>query len=148
MTTTSAAGDSGRTDLRAWALGWLGGPVIGIANGALRRAVYDQPLGEPAAHQVSTVTVAGLLGAYVYQLDRRRPIATGRDAALIGGAWAGLTAAFEFGFGHYVAGASWATLRHDYDVAHGRIWGLVLLTLAAAPVTARAARLHRIGGRR
>ncbi len=48
MTITSPANDSGRTDLPAWAPGWLGGPVIGIANGALRRAEYEKPLGDPA----------------------------------------------------------------------------------------------------
>jgi hypothetical protein len=133
------------TDYRAWSLAWLGGPVIGIANGVIRRAVYEEPLGDLAAHQVATLTAVGLFGSYIYLLDRRRPIATGRDAMLIGGGWLAATAAFEFGFGHYVAGASWSTLLRDWDITQGRIWGLTLLTLAVAPAAVRAVRLRRTG---
>ena len=39
-------------------------------------------------------------------LDRRWPIPTRRTAFAIGGWWLALTALFEFGFGHYVAGKS------------------------------------------
>jgi hypothetical protein len=129
--------------VRVWSLAWLGGPVIGIANGVFRRTVYDKPLGELRAHQLSTLTAIALFAAYIYLLDRRWPIATAAEAAGVGVAWAALTAAFEFGFGHYVAATPWSDLLHDFDLSEGRVWSLVLATLAAAPSIARLTRTRR-----
>lgn len=63
-------------------LAWLGGPVIGIANGVLRRVVYEKPRGDLAAHQVSTGTAIGLFGTYIYLLDRRWPVMRWSSGAL------------------------------------------------------------------
>jgi hypothetical protein len=136
------------TDLSVWSLAWLGGPVLGVLNGVVRRATYQRALGDLAAHQVSTVTAIGLFGTYIYLLDRRWPIGTARDAALIGSGWLAATAAFEFGFGHYVARTPWPTLLRDYDVTKGRVWGLFLLSLTAAPSVVRSARVRRTERRR
>ena len=46
MSTMVRTRASARTNRRAWSLVGLAGPVIGIANGVVRRAVYDKPLGE------------------------------------------------------------------------------------------------------
>jgi hypothetical protein len=136
------------TDMGAWMLSWLGGPVIGVANGVARRALYEKPLGEQRAHQLSTVIATGLFARYIYLLDRRWPIATAGDAVRIGVAWAGATAAFEFGFGHYIARAPWKTLLRDYDLSHGRLWSLVIGTLAVGPSLAYQARTRRETPRR
>jgi hypothetical protein len=132
-----------RTNLGAWSLAWLGGPVIGIANGVVRRGLYDKSLGELRAHQLSTAIAMALFSSYITLLDRRWPIATARDAARIGADWVVLTAAFEVIFGHYVAGTSWRNLLRDYNVSEGRVWSLVLLTLGVAPSVARMARIRR-----
>jgi hypothetical protein len=42
--------------------------------------------------------------------------------------------------GHYVLGAPWPRLLADYDVIHGRIWILVLITTVTAPAIAARAR--------
>jgi hypothetical protein len=125
---------------RRWLLAWLGGPVIGIANGTLRELVYRKRVGESAAHQISTVTALGLFTGYFRLLQRRWPIPTAREAAQIGAAWLAATIAFEFGFGHYVAGSSWSDLAADYNVARGRTWILVLLWMAVGPAATRAQR--------
>jgi hypothetical protein len=52
---------------------------------------------------------------------------------VIGLTWLALTVAFEFLFGHYVAGHSWRALLNDYDLLAGRLWVLVLAWLALAP---------------
>ena len=134
-----------RTPYRNWALAWLGGPLIGIANGAARQSLYARRLGELRAHQVSTVTCAAAVAAYVRAVDRRWPIAHARDAALIGAGWVALTAAFEFGFGHYVAREPWRELLRDYDLSRGRVWGLALLSIGVAPSVVRATRVARKG---
>ena len=41
--------------------------------------------------------------------------------------------AFEFSFGHFVAGHSWSRLFQDYNLFAGRLWVLVLLWLTLAP---------------
>lgn len=48
--------------------------------------------------------------------------------------WTLLTIAFEFGFGHFVVGHPWSRLFQDYNLAAGRVWIFVLLTLLIAPV--------------
>jgi hypothetical protein len=48
--------------------------------------------------------------------------------------WLALAAAFEFLAGHHVFGKPWSRLIADYDVLHGRVWVLVVLTTVAAPM--------------
>jgi hypothetical protein len=43
----------------------------------------------------------------------------------------------DFGFGHYVDGKSWATLLKDYDITDWRVWSLILIWIAVAPVVMR-----------
>ena len=51
----------------------------------------------------------------------------------LGLSWMMATVLFEFGFGHYVAGHTWSRLFADYNVAAGRVWILVLLTILVTP---------------
>jgi hypothetical protein len=44
-----------------------------------------------------------------------------------------MTLAFEFLFGHYVAGHSWRRLPADYDLSAGRVWVFAPLWVALAP---------------
>ena len=124
------------TARRAWLLAWLGGPLIGIANGTARELGYRERVGELRAHQLSTVTAIGLFAAYFEVLSRRWPLPSGRDAATVGGAWLALTIAFEFGFGR-LEGKSWRELLADYDLPHGRLWPLALAWIAAGPAVVR-----------
>ena len=52
----------------------------------------------------------------------------------MGCGWLLFTVAFEFGFGHYVAGHSWQRLLGDYNIFDGRVWSLFLLWLLLMPV--------------
>ena len=126
-----------RSVLRPWLVAWLGGSVLGVANGVAREARYKDRVGEETAHYISTATLLALLSLYMAKLQRRWPIPSSEEALRIGAAWAALTVGFEFGFGHYVAGDSWADLRAQYDVTDGKIWILVPLLMAIAPSAAR-----------
>jgi hypothetical protein len=128
---------AGGSVLGPWLLAWAGGAAIGVANGVAREATYGKRLGEQAAHQVSTVTAIATFAAYFSLLDRRWPIPSPRDAARIGGAWLGLTMAFELGFGRLVAKLSWRELLADYDLRRGRLWPLVLAWIATGPEIVR-----------
>ncbi|MFY9973129.1 MAG: hypothetical protein WAK53_02640 [Chromatiaceae bacterium] len=114
-------------------LAWLPMVAIAIANGVVREAWYGSQLGELRAHQVSTLSAVVLLGLYMGWVIRRWPPRSGARALGVGALWLGLTLAFEFLFGHYVAGHSWDRLVRDYDLLSGRLWPLVLLWVAAAP---------------
>jgi hypothetical protein len=44
-----------------------------------------------------------------------------------------LTLGFEFLAGHFLFGDPWSQLLEEYNVFRGRIWILVLVTIAIAP---------------
>jgi hypothetical protein len=122
---------------RAWLIAWLGGPVIGIANGVTRELVYADRVGDLTAHQLSTASAVALFAGYFWLLQKRHPLPDGLTAARVGITWLALTVLFEFGFGHYVDGQSWAELLKDYDVAAGHLWPLALAWIAAGPEVVR-----------
>jgi hypothetical protein len=128
---------------RSWLVAWLGLPVLGVANGALRDATYKQATGELAAHQLSTATLLALMAAYFWALEGRWPIRTSREAFTIGGSWAVLTILFEFGFGHYVIGDAWSSLLRAYNLADGRVWAAVPLWTLVGPELIRRLRARR-----
>ncbi len=109
---------------------------VAIANGAVRVAWLIPRLGEYWGHVLSTVTLcAAILAVAWLTMDWLRP-ATSREAFLIGGMWLVLTVSFEFLGGHFLFGQPWERLTADYNVLAGRVWVLVLITTALAPVVA------------
>jgi len=106
---------------------------IAIANGALREGCYGEHLSELRAHQVSTVTGILLFGVYIWVLLRLWKPESAGQALTIGLMWLGMTVAFEFLFGHYVAKRPWSDLLHDYNLLAGRVWVVVLVWVTIAP---------------
>lgn len=129
--------------VRRWLLAWVGAPILAIVNGAARELVYKDQVGESTANQISVAPLIVLLALYFWMLQRRWPLATTRHALSIGAVWVALSVLFEFGFGHYVEGDSWADLLENYDVAAGNLWILILVWIAAGPATVRAVRAER-----
>ena len=129
--------------VRRWLVAWVGAPVLAIVNGAAREFAYKDEVGESAANQISVAPLIALLGLYFLILQRRWPLATTRDALSVGAIWVGLSVLFEFGFGHYVEGDSWADLLDNYDVSQGNIWILILLWIAVGPTIVRAVTAER-----
>ena len=124
--------------LRRWLMAWLGAPVLAIVNGAARELTYKEQVGESTANQISVAPLIALLALYFWAVQRQWPLAARRDALSMGAVWVVLSVLFEFGFGHYVEGDSWADLLQNYDVTAGNLWILILLWIAAGPATARA----------
>jgi hypothetical protein len=114
--------------------------VIAIANGAVREALLIPATGEAAGRAISTVMLSLAILILTWATIRWIRPRTPGDAWRIGGVWVALTLAFEFLAGHYLFGTPWSALREDYDVLHGRIWVLVLVTTAVAPTIAARAR--------
>lgn len=114
-------------------LAWL--PMVGIAvaNGAFREAWLVPQLGEHQGRQASTLLLIVFLVGYVAVVMRIWPAASSRHAAAIGALWLVLTLAFEFLLGRFVSGLSWREMLAAYDLASGRLWALVPLSVAVAP---------------
>lgn len=136
------AGGSGPTRAR-WLAAWLGLAVLGVGNGVARVELYEDAVGDQVAHQISTATLMILIAGYTWLLQRRWPLTSSRLAWQVGAAWALMTLAFEFGFGHYVTGNSWSTLLADYNVFDGRLWVLIPLTILLAPPVVRRTTTRR-----
>ena len=106
--------------------------VIAVGNGTLRDLGYKKHVGELTAHQISTFSLIVFLGVYIRYFVSAVPLATGRQAIIMGLLWLMLTLCFEFGLGR-TRGRSLETLLADYDLAHGRLWALIPIFIAVAP---------------
>lgn len=114
-------------------LAWIPMVLIAVANGILRVAWYGKGSSELTAHQISSLTGIVLFGFYIWVVIRSWPPDSAMQALAIGLVWLGLTIAFEFLFGHYVAQHPWGRLIYDYNLLAGRIWVIVLLWVTFAP---------------
>ena len=119
--------------LLRYAAFWLVLAVLAIINGVLRGSTYGRYVPELVAHQISTLTGVAITGIAVWLFHRWQPIASTREAWLIGIVWLAMTITFEFGFGHYVAGHPWERLLADYDLLAGRVWLLFLVWILLMP---------------
>ena len=78
-----------------YVLVWIPMLAIAVANGALRQLVFVKGLSEPHAHQLSTLTGAIFIGAFIWFIIRKWPPSSGEHALLIGLVWVFLTIIFE-----------------------------------------------------
>jgi hypothetical protein len=140
---TVPAGDARERTSRPWASAWGGVVAAAFVNGSLHR-VYAPLMPELTATQLSEVLLPLLVAPWVLRVERLHPLPDHASAVAVGAGWALATVAFEFVFGHYVNGDSWDALLAAYNVAHGRLWSLDVVAIAAAPLLARAWRRDRI----
>ena len=114
-------------------LSWIPMVFIAIGNGMIRTSVYQKYTGELIAHQISTFTAIILFGIYIWFVIPFLKLQFASQAIEAGLIWLGLTAAFEFVFGHFVVGHPWSKLIADYKIWQGRLWILVLIWITIAP---------------
>jgi hypothetical protein len=116
---------------------WVGGAALGVGNGVVREATYGKQLGEPGANRLSALTAIAAFVLYFRALQRRWPLRDSVEASQVGAAWLALTVCFECALGRLVAKKSWSELADEYDVRKGRLWPLVLASIALGPEIAR-----------
>lgn len=114
--------------------GWLPLVVIAFVNGTIRQIGFQKSLGDLHAHQLSTAIGITLFGIYIFWIIRRWKLESQSEAIKIGLFWMILTIAFEFALGRFILGREWSVLLNDYNLLEGRVWSLVLLWVAIAPV--------------
>lgn len=124
-----------RRHLYLWGvLLWPAMLALAFANALVREALYSAPLGPHLAPALSALLLAALLLGVQYAFLRRLSGRhTPRDRWALGGLWAGLTVAFDFAFYPAVLHVPYSLLLHDYDIAAGRLWALVPLSLMLGP---------------
>ena|SRR5688572_29776696 len=113
---------------------WAAILVVAIANGALRVAWVIPRAGERLGHVISTFALCIAILLVSWLSMQWIGVSTRGDAVRIGTLWLVLTLAFEFLGGHFLFGMPWSQLVADYDVLRGRVWILVLVTTALAPL--------------
>ncbi len=115
---------------------WLGMAVIAIANGYIGNTYVTPRLGDYGNHVYKTLFMISVsfLFSWLYA-NATRGETWLASALFVSCFWLGLTILFEFVFGHYVLRNSWEVLIADYRIWRGRLWLLVLISDAIAPVT-------------
>lgn len=119
-------------------LAWVVLFFVAFTNGVARVMFLAPFLSDLRARQISTLLGVVLLGAAIWILTGVWRFSSAGHAWRTGLLWAGLTVAFEFGFGRFM-GHSWDWLLADYAFWEGRLWVLVPLWLVTAP-----ALFHRV----
>jgi hypothetical protein len=124
------------------ALVWLLLVAVAIGNGVFRDTVLARVSSPALALPLSGVILALLILLIAFLA---MPLVASRRARVywsIGLLWVTLTLAFEFLFGHYVAGKPWSDIWAVFNVARGNLFLLVLVAAGLAPrLAARARRL-------
>ena len=121
---------------------WFAIALLAIGNGFFREAVLIPKLGIALALPASGVLLSVIV--IVVALLSIRFIGARKPSACIqvGSQWVLMTLAFEFIFGHYVAGKSWSTLLRNFDVTTGDLFSMVLLVTLVSPLVAAKLRGH------
>ncbi len=113
-------------------LSWFVLLAVAFMNGALRQFAYPSSLGDFAARQVAAGVGAVALGATIWILLRRWPIARPRMAWATGALWAALTVAFEVAMVRG-SGRPWDDVLAQYALWEGSLWPLLVVWILVAP---------------
>ena len=114
---------------------WFALPVIAVANGVVRDTSYGRVLSRDASHSISVVPLCVAIIAWARFAARRWPASGQRAAVRIGLVWLALALGFEFALGA-AQGASLRQMLAEYNVLRGRLWAIVPVVTAAAPLIA------------
>lgn len=111
---------------------WLGMLGAIFCLGTLRELFLRPVVGELPAHQIGSAAAIVVIALFARRFVSQTMVSAGW-AMLVGAFWVGLTATFEFGFFHFVVGHPWETLTADYNLAEGRLMGVLMLVTLVAP---------------
>lgn len=114
-------------------IAWFPMVVLAVINGTIREAGYGRQLTELKAHQISTYILLGLFLIYFSVLFYFFPLDTFLHSVYTGLLWLVLTFVFETGLSLFEDTSINQTFS-DYNFFKGRLWSLVLLWVAIAPM--------------
>lgn len=112
---------------------WLLIAVFAIINGIVRDKLLVPAIGNSLALPVSGLSLSLIVLMVTYLSIGFFGKRAARSYWLIGLQWVLMTLAFEFLFGHYVAGKSWQEIAQVFNVMSGNLMLLVLVTSLISP---------------
>ena len=112
---------------------WLLLAVLMSANGIFRELALKPALGATSADIVSAMLGIAIILGITWWLFRPLAGSATRDLVRASVLLVSLTVAFEFLVGHFVDGKSWSELVANYVIWRGRLWPIVLATIALTP---------------
>ena len=114
--------------------------VLAILNGLLRETALIPVLGATAGQLMSGLLLSLLIFLVAWLAIPQFGALRASQYGFIGLLWLAMTVAFEFGFGHWIAGAPWHQLLAAYNVFKGNLWVLVLMVTLISPYLAARVR--------
>src|SRR5262245_19056712 len=113
---------------------WCAILLAALANGFVRQTWLIPKMGETAGNILSTLSLSVIVALVAWMTIGWIAPASQQQALRLGILWLAMTLAFEFLAGHYLSGEPWHRLLADSHRANRRIWILVLIATAAAPL--------------
>lgn len=113
---------------------WLVMVVAAVLNGFARDNLLSPLIGDNMALPVSGISLSLLILIIAWIAAPLLGAARVSSYILVGILWVLLTLMFEYTFGHYVAGESWAQINQMFNLRDGNFFILVLLTALLAPL--------------
>ena len=112
---------------------WLVIACLAVVNGALRETMLTPLVGSTVSLPLSGITLSLIIFAATYLSIGFIGADTVVRCWQVGALWVLMTLAFEFLFGHYVAGKSWMSLVQVFNLVCGNLFALALLTCLISP---------------
>lgn len=135
--------ETARWRVAIWSVAWILLGLAAVLNGALRELTYARWIDPFWAHQIAVFPALALFALITLWLARRWPLASRREALLIGAIWFGLTNLFELGVTALRSG--WAAALALFDLGAGNLWLLLVVGLALLPILATGSGRRRAG---
>lgn len=112
---------------------WLIMVVAAILNGLMRGKLLTPLVGGGISLPVSGIVLSIIVLLVAYFTIPFVGVARTEVYLLIGLLWVVLTLAFEYLFGHYVAGKSWHEINQVFNLAKGDLFVIVIVVSAMSP---------------
>lgn len=113
---------------------WLVIAVFAVINGAFRESVLVPSFGQSVALPISGLSLSIIVFMVTYFSLTLFRVKSHRSYLFIGVQWVLMTLIFEFVFGHYVAGKSWADILQTFNLLEGDLFIGVLLVSGISPL--------------
>ncbi len=119
---------------------WLVIMLAESVHGSLRQIFLAPAIGDFTARRIAFFTGMLLIFAVAYLLIRWIAAPSTPTLFAVGGMWAALTLAFEFGIGYFAFGYTRERMLEDYDVSRGGLMGFGIVYMVFAPYLAARVR--------
>jgi len=113
---------------------WFVIAVFAVINGAFRESVLVPSFGQSVALPISGLNLSIIIFMVTYLSFALFRVKSHRSYLFIGIQWVLMTLIFEFVFGHYVAGKSWADILQIFNILKGNLFIVVLLVSFISPL--------------